>query len=75
MNPLWNKIFQNQHLYLQYTHSSALFFLIYRENCSNKIKQAGNQKEMYNLQGLQKWKSKQSITISNKYDIYLHDIA
>lgn len=51
-------------------HSSALISYFTEETGLNKIKQAGNQKR-YNLQGVQKWKSKQSITISNKYDIYI----
>lgn len=46
--------------------------MLYRTNGLNKIKQAGNQNG-YSLQGLQKWKSKQSL--SSNYDIYLYDRA
>lgn len=40
-------------------HTAVFLFLFYKGNNLNKIKQAGNQYR-YNLQGLQKWKSKQS---------------
>lgn len=55
--------------YLHYTHSNSLdsYFI---EKTVNKSEQAENENG-YNLQGLQKLKSKQSITISNNYDIYI----